>query len=396
MIVFGVRGHYLGIGGVENAVRELAIEATNSGDQVIIVSGDQATNENNKTFRNLPSQVSIITYSDETLLARLKKPASLFYGGKLLLSKYRELLKLYPEALVIARHHLHVLAAHKAGFRNISYIVPSLTDKQGREELENTNIVFRSVGLLRFKVDKLLQKRAFEQSKVYVFSSFMREQVRSSLGQHRNNKRVQKVEPGLDWCRFAIASSVKQENLRKQLGLPQKEKLFLFVGRFVKAKGIHFFIEAMSFLPSYCIAVLVGEGQQKKYLQEQVVKLGLNQRVIFVAPTNLVEDYYQACDTFVMPSTYEPFGQTILEAVACGCRVVAFSNKTRVKTATCELGLDFAITYVDQLTAKAFAQGLETSINPAFVLGDDIRSKHLQERYSWPALLSTLKKNDEV
>jgi glycosyltransferase involved in cell wall biosynthesis len=35
---------------------------------------------------------------------------------------------------------------------------------------------------------------------------------------------------------------------------------------------------------------------------------------------------YQAADVTVMPSLYETFGQTISEAMACGCPAVSFDN----------------------------------------------------------------------
>jgi glycosyltransferase involved in cell wall biosynthesis len=37
-------------------------------------------------------------------------------------------------------------------------------------------------------------------------------------------------------------------------------------------------------------------------------------------------DIYAACDVFVVPSLYEAFGQTAIEAMSCGTPVVAFNT----------------------------------------------------------------------
>lgn len=42
--------------------------------------------------------------------------------------------------------------------------------------------------------------------------------------------------------------------------------------------------------------------------------------------TSQIVKYYQAADLTVVPSLYETFGQTIIEAMACGCPAVSFDN----------------------------------------------------------------------
>ena len=39
---------------------------------------------------------------------------------------------------------------------------------------------------------------------------------------------------------------------------------------------------------------------------------------------------YSAADVTVVPSFYETFGQTIIEAMACGCPAVSFNNSGQI------------------------------------------------------------------
>jgi glycosyltransferase involved in cell wall biosynthesis len=64
-----------------------------------------------------------------------------------------------------------------------------------------------------------------------------------------------------------------------------------------------------------------------------------------------------------MSSTYEPLGQTLLEAIACGMRVVAFHRSTGVNTATHELNIDHMVDYADSLDGKGLATAMRNSLN---------------------------------
>ena len=45
-----------------------------------------------------------------------------------------------------------------------------------------------------------------------------------------------------------------------------------------------------------------------------------------MSDANKIADLYSAADVTVVPSLYETFGQTIIEAMACGCPAVSFDN----------------------------------------------------------------------
>ena len=66
-------------------------------------------------------------------------------------------------------------------------------------------------------------------------------------------------------------------------------------------------------------------------------------------------------DIFAMSSTYEPLGQTILEALASGLPIVAF--KGSVITATSELLSPNEAVYTSNVSAEGLHQAITTLVN---------------------------------
>jgi glycosyltransferase involved in cell wall biosynthesis len=63
-------------------------------------------------------------------------------------------------------------------------------------------------------------------------------------------------------------------------------------------------------------------------LKKFVRNIGISKSVIFTGfvPESEIPSYYKAADIFVMPSVYEPFGISALEAMSYGCPVIATEN----------------------------------------------------------------------
>lgn len=104
----------------------------------------------------------------------------------------------------------------------------------------------------------------------------------------------------------------------------------LFVGRLVSVKGVDLAIEALRHLHQRGVEqslTICGDGPDRKELEERVYQMGLTDFVSFEGwtdPEELVLRYSRAEATLI-PSRYEPFGIVALEAIACGCPVVASS-----------------------------------------------------------------------
>ncbi|MCP1716116.1 glycosyltransferase involved in cell wall biosynthesis [Methanocalculus alkaliphilus] len=101
----------------------------------------------------------------------------------------------------------------------------------------------------------------------------------------------------------------------------------LWVGRFVKGKGVEFIIQAMDTLVKEypdLMLTLVGEGPEKRSIQNQIAGLGLENaiKIIDFIRNDEMPVVYQHSDIFLLPSLHEGVPRTVLEAMSCGLPVV--------------------------------------------------------------------------
>lgn len=112
------------------------------------------------------------------------------------------------------------------------------------------------------------------------------------------------------------------QELRRSLDLTPDQKVVLYVGRLVKAKGLPYLLEAFSRInvPD-AVLVLVGRGPEEEALRQQVKSLNIAHRVRFtgyVVPNKTVT-YYAMAWVHVLPSitgmpTLETWGLVVNEA----------------------------------------------------------------------------------
>lgn len=136
------------------------------------------------------------------------------------------------------------------------------------------------------------------------------------------------LPPAVDLDRFTPGP--KKPDLLRRYGLEGK-KVIMTLSRLQadeRYKGIDEVLEAMPTLlkeiPNLAY-LIVGDGTDKKRLEEKSKILKLNGQVIFTGRISESEkcDYYRLADVFVMPGWGEGFGIVFLEAMACGIPVIA-------------------------------------------------------------------------
>ena len=310
-----------------------------------------------------------------------------FLGYRGLKAILRQTFSNYSDAVVISRFHLATLAAVESGYKDVTYLAPASMDAQYSAELL-TDKHFSNLGVsLKRWLNTYYQKRSLQCARVFVFSDLMRSQcddlVPGLLPQ------ITVTKPGIDSDRFYLPSTKERNALRADLSLPTEKRLVLFAGRFVYAKGVHVLISALEKLPEDCELVLVGEGTAEQQYREQIRSLNLDCRVHIRSATQRVEDYFKASDVFAMSSNYEPLGQTILEALASGLPIAAFSEAAGVMTATEELGFNEYIAFADRYDSDDLAQCIERQLS---MCGEKRReqAEMAQQTYSWSKLLDEL------
>jgi glycosyltransferase involved in cell wall biosynthesis len=104
-------------------------------------------------------------------------------------------------------------------------------------------------------------------------------------------------------------------------------KIILSVSHLIKTKGIDLNLKVISKLKRKypnIIYLIIGEGKEKKNLEDLVNKLNLQNIVKFIGEVShhKVMKHMAACDIFSLPSWNEGFGVVYLEAMAHGKPVI--------------------------------------------------------------------------
>ncbi len=132
---------------------------------------------------------------------------------------------------------------------------------------------------------------------------------------------------GIDPARYAAAGAAKRRGLRETLGVPADAFVVLFVGSGFERKGLMTLVRAVGLLKEKeeIRLVVVGKGGQGPYLRE-AARVGVAGRVVFAGPVKDAAEFYGAADVFALPSMYEPFSNSCLEAMASGLPVVTTAS----------------------------------------------------------------------
>jgi len=171
-------------------------------------------------------------------------------------------------------------------------------------------------------------------------------------------RKVRMIPPGYDDNRFFPVSEATQEAIRKDFGMPTDRKIVSSIGRLSRNKGFDLLVDAFSVVAERADDVIlrlaVGsesdentEDPMRAELEGKIRDLGLQDRVILTdsLPDEEMADFYRAADVFCLPSRYEPFGMTAIEAMACGTPTVVTTHGGLYRTLTYGTDALFADTF---------------------------------------------------
>lgn len=125
-----------------------------------------------------------------------------------------------------------------------------------------------------------------------------------------------------------IPNPVAQSILETQLlARNSKNKRLLAIGRFDESKQFSILINCFAALvnqfPNWSLRI-VGDGPMRSTLHQQIVYLGLSERVELPGRTTEISDELAKADAFAMTSRFEGFPNALIEAMAVGLPSVAF------------------------------------------------------------------------
>ena len=132
------------------------------------------------------------------------------------------------------------------------------------------------------------------------------------------------INNAIDYEKYVFSLS-KREKIRNEYNLIDK-KVVGYVGRIVQQKNVLFLTDVCEKLPNEYVFLIIGTGNMKESLLDEVRKKRLTSRFIFVDECTNVDAFYSAMDYFVLPSFYEGLPVVGVEAQANGLPCF-FSNR---------------------------------------------------------------------
>lgn len=112
-----------------------------------------------------------------------------------------------------------------------------------------------------------------------------------------------------------------RRKVRREFGIADEQLVIGHIGRFNQQKNHKFLIEVFSEVLKQkpnALLMLVGDGEKKNDIKEQIKSLGIEESVIFTGIRSDVPALLSAMDVFVFPSFYEGMPNTVIEAQATG------------------------------------------------------------------------------
>ena len=160
---------------------------------------------------------------------------------------------------------------------------------------------------------KLLQMSDRVADAIVVNCDFLRRHMVEE--QHVPARKVHVCHNGIDLSFFRASEKVERAAftigavcaLRPEKGLPVL---------------LDAFGQVRSLVPGMKLAI-VGSGPELEGLQAQARKLGIFEDCVFQPATSQIPTWLRTLDIFVLPSLSEAFSNALMEAMACGCCVVA-------------------------------------------------------------------------
>lgn len=206
---------------------------------------------------------------------------------------------------------------------------------------------------IRILLRNILKKRIFKTAHAYLACSL--EAAHWIFPSHVVEKGGVIIIPnGIDTAKFKY-DEAKRIAFRNKLGI-SNELIIGNIGRFQGQKNHKFMIEIMKevlLLRSDVKLLLVGVGELRQTIEQQAIKEGVYNHILFLGERNDIDVFLSAIDVFILPSLYEGLGIVAIEAQAAGARTIV---STTLPPETNVTGNIKYLPIYDRNSAKIWAQ----------------------------------------
>ncbi len=139
------------------------------------------------------------------------------------------------------------------------------------------------------------------------------------------------IELGISKSRIIYLPNAVDTKLFHPKRSEKEENLLLYLGRIVPVKGLHILLRSLSFIKKPVHLAIIGPADQSTSYYKQIINLirKENRRgthkieYLGIVPTEEAIKFYQKATIFILPSFWEAFPVTLLEALACETPVIS-------------------------------------------------------------------------
>ena len=173
------------------------------------------------------------------------------------------------------------------------------------------------LGLWWYRSVLPLRARAYLSKRVVAVSETLKDWLVHSYGYP--SEKVTIVHHGVDPSRFYRAEASFRDSLRDSLGLPRDATVIVSTARLHAQKCVDQLIRAfdtISGTEKNLWLLLAGDGPRREELRGLAQSSRAHERIKFLGYLEDVSPVLQASDIFVLPSTFEGLGISMLEAMA--------------------------------------------------------------------------------
>lgn len=164
---------------------------------------------------------------------------------------------------------------------------------------------------------------------------------------------VQFIPNGIDCNKFCFDEKLR-DKYRIELNLKNKDVL-IHVGRLAPEKNHVFLLEVFNEYrkrnPNSEL-LLVGDGPLRESIEEEIEKMGISNSVKMLGIREDVSELLQASDVFLLPSRFEGYPVSIIEAQATGIPCIysdSITNSASITAHTIQLPIDKPEEWVNQI-----------------------------------------------
>lgn len=152
----------------------------------------------------------------------------------------------------------------------------------------------------------------------------------------KNADSIRTINNAVDCIKFKFNKEKRIVN-REKLGISEEQLVIGNVGRLDYQKNHNFLLEVFYEAVkenSNIILIIIGDGTLKNELIEKAKKLNISDKVKFLGMRRDIDELMQVMDIFVLPSFFEGFPITLVEAQAAGLKCLVSNTVTKTVALT--------------------------------------------------------------